>query len=198
MCDRQANPHRAVTVWLVFMACAVAAMVSIGGITRLTESGLSMVEWRPLIGWLPPLSEAEWQRIFALYRETPEFRQINFAIELDGFKAIFWWEYIHRLSGRLLGLFFAVPLAWFWFRGRIDRPLRPRLLLLLALGGLQGLIGWWMVRSGWRTGPMSARRGLPSISAWRWSSSRSWSGSCFKASGRGTAGGRLRPGCCSG
>ncbi len=148
MCDRQANPHRAVTVWLVFMACAVAAMVSIGGITRLTESGLSMVEWRPLIGWLPPLSEAEWQRIFALYRETPEFRQINFAIELDGFKAIFWWEYIHRLSGRLLGLFFAVPLAWFWFRGRIDRPLRPRLLLLLALGGLQGLIGWWMVRSG--------------------------------------------------
>jgi len=148
MRNRQATPRRAVTVWLVFMACAVAAMVSIGGITRLTESGLSMVEWRPLIGWLPPLSEAEWQRVFALYRETPEFRLVNFALDLGGFKAIFWWEYIHRVFGRLLGLFFAVPLAWFWFRGWIDRPLRPRLLLLLALGGLQGGIGWWMVRSG--------------------------------------------------
>ena len=148
MFDRQATPCRAVTVWLVFMACAVAAMVSIGGITRLTESGLSMVEWRPLIGWLPPLSEAEWQRIFALYRETPEFRQVNFSIDLDGFRQIFWWEYVHRLWGRLLGVFFAAPLVWFWLRGRIDRALGPRLALLLALGALQGLIGWWMVRSG--------------------------------------------------
>ena len=148
MFDRQATPCRAVTVWLLFMACAVAAMVSIGGITRLTESGLSMVEWRPLIGWLPPLSEAEWQRVFALYRETPEFRQVNFSIDLEGFRQIFWWEYVHRLWGRLLGVFFAVPLAWFWLRGRIDRRLRLRLLLLLALGALQGLIGWWMVRSG--------------------------------------------------
>ena len=148
MFDRQATPCRAVTVWLLFMACAVAAMVSIGGITRLTESGLSMVEWRPLIGWLPPLSEAEWQRVFALYRETPEFRQVNFSIDLEGFRQIFWWEYVHRLWGRLLGVFFAVPLAWFWLRGRVDRRLRLRLLLLLALGALQGLIGWWMVRSG--------------------------------------------------
>ena len=148
MFDRQATPCRAVTVWLLFMACAVAAMVSIGGITRLTESGLSMVEWRPLIGWLPPLSEAEWQRVFALYRETPEFRQVNFSIDLEGFRQIFWWEYVHRLWGRLLGVFFAVPLAWFWLRGRIGRRLRLRLLLLLALGALQGLIGWWMVRSG--------------------------------------------------
>ena len=148
MFERQATPCRAVTVWLVFMACAVAAMVSIGGITRLTESGLSMVEWRPLIGWLPPLSEAEWQRVFALYRETPEFRQVNFSIDLDGFRQIFWWEYVHRLWGRLLGVFFILPLAWFWLRGRIDRALGPRLALLLALGALQGLIGWWMVRSG--------------------------------------------------
>ncbi len=148
MFDRQATPCRAVTVWLLFMACAVAAMVSIGGITRLTESGLSMVEWRPLVGWLPPLSEAEWQRVFALYRETPEFRQVNFSIDLEGFRQIFWWEYAHRLWGRLLGVFFAVPLAWFWLRGRLDRRLRARLLLLLALGALQGLIGWWMVRSG--------------------------------------------------
>ena len=148
MFDRQATPCRAVTAWLIFMACAVAAMVSIGGITRLTESGLSMVEWRPLVGWLPPLSEAEWQRVFALYRETPEFRQVNFAIDLEGFRQIFWWEYVHRLWGRLLGVFFAVPLAWFWLRGRIDRRLGPRLLLLLALGALQGLIGWWMVKSG--------------------------------------------------
>ena len=148
MFDRQATPCRAVTVWLLFMACAVAAMVSIGGITRLTESGLSMVEWRPLVGWLPPLSEAEWQRVFALYRETPEFRQVNFAIDLEGFRQIFWWEYVHRLWGRLLGVFFILPLVWFWLRGRIDRRLRPRLALLLALGALQGLIGWWMVRSG--------------------------------------------------
>ena len=148
MFDRQATPCRAVTVWLLFMACAVAAMVSIGGITRLTESGLSMVEWRPLVGWLPPLSETEWQRVFALYRETPEFRQVNFSIDLEGFRQIFWWEYAHRLWGRLLGVFFAVPLAWFWLRGRLDRRLRARLLLLLALGALQGLIGWWMVRSG--------------------------------------------------
>ncbi len=148
MFDRQATPCRAVTVWLLFMASAVAAMVSIGGITRLTESGLSMVEWRPLIGWLPPLSEAEWQRIFALYRETPEFRQVNFTIDLDGFRAIFWWEYVHRLWGRLLGMFFILPVVWFWLRGRIDGPLRLRLLLLLALGALQGLIGWWMVQSG--------------------------------------------------
>ena len=148
MFERQATPCRAVTVWLVFMACAVAAMVSIGGITRLTESGLSMVEWRPLIGWLPPLSEAEWQRVFALYRETPEFRQVNFSIDLGGFRQIFWWEYVHRLWGRLLGVFFILPLAWFWLRGRIDRALGPRLALLLALGALQGLIGWWMVKSG--------------------------------------------------
>ena len=148
MSERQATPRRAVTAWLIFMAFAVAAMVSIGGITRLTESGLSMVEWRPLIGWLPPLSEAEWQRVFALYRKTPEFRQVNFSIDLDGFRQIFWWEYVHRLWGRLLGVFFAVPLAWFWLRGGIDRPLGARLLLLLALGALQGLIGWWMVRSG--------------------------------------------------
>ncbi len=148
MSSGQAPPCRAVTVWLIFMAVAVAVMVSIGGITRLTESGLSMVEWRPLVGWLPPLSEAEWQRVFALYRETPEFRQVNFAIDLDSFRAIFWWEYVHRLLGRLLGVFFILPLAWFWLRSRIDRALWPRLLLLLALGALQGLIGWWMVQSG--------------------------------------------------
>ena len=148
MSDRQAAPHPAVTLWLALMALAVAAMVLIGGVTRLTESGLSMVEWRPLIGWLPPLSEAEWQRLFALYRETPEYRQVNFAIDLAGFRQIFWWEYIHRVWGRLLGVFFILPLIYFWLRGRIDRPARPRLLLLLALGGAQGLIGWWMVKSG--------------------------------------------------
>ena len=124
MSERQATPCRAVTAWLLLMACAVAAMVSIGGITRLTESGLSMVEWRPLIGWLPPLSEAEWQRIFALYRETPEFRQVNFAIDLEGFRAIFWWEYVHRLWGRLLGVFFILPLGLVLAPGP-DRPAAP-------------------------------------------------------------------------
>ena len=126
----------------------VFAMTVIGAITRLTESGLSMVEWRPLIGTLPPLSEPEWQRVFALYRETPEYRYLNSGMSLAGFKEIFFWEWFHRLWGRLIGLVFAVPLLWFWIRGQVPRPLMPKLLGLLALGALQGVMGWYMVQSG--------------------------------------------------
>lgn len=141
------NP-RPVIRWLLVCAFLVLAMAVIGAITRLTESGLSMVEWKPLIGILPPLSAAEWERVFGLYRETPEFRHINSWMQLDDFKLIFWWEWFHRMWGQLIGFAFTIPLVWFALTRRIPRGLMPRLLALLALGGLQGLIGWYMVMSG--------------------------------------------------
>ena len=138
----------AVAAWLFASAFMVAAMIVIGGITRLTESGLSMVEWRPLIGWIPPIGDAEWQRVFDLYRQTPEYRAVNFWMGIDDFKTIFFWEYVHRVWGRLIGLVYAVPLFLLLATGRIERSMMPRLFLLLFLGGLQGAIGWWMVTSG--------------------------------------------------
>lgn len=143
----EASP-RPVVAWLLLTAVMVFAMAVIGAITRLTESGLSMVEWRPLIGALPPLSDADWQTLFAEYRATPEFQKLNAWMALEDFKAIFWWEYIHRLWGRLIGLAFALPLAWFWWNRRLAPWLKPWLLLALALGALQGVVGWWMVVSG--------------------------------------------------
>ncbi len=147
---QDAAPDRAMALWLYGVAALVFAMTVIGAITRLTESGLSMVEWRPLIGALPPLSEAEWQRVFDLYRETPEYRLKNAGMSLEDFRRIFFWEWFHRLWGRLIGLAYAVPLAWFWLRGHLaGRPgLSLRLLGLLVLGGLQGVLGWYMVASG--------------------------------------------------
>ena len=139
---------RPVMIWLFSVASLVAMMIVIGGITRLTESGLSMVEWRPWRGFMPPLTEIEWQRVFDLYKQSPEFKQLNFWMSLGDFKTIFWWEFIHRVWGRLIGLAFVLPLAWFWVRGALPAALKPRLLLLLVLGGSQGLIGWWMVKSG--------------------------------------------------
>lgn len=138
----------AVAAWLFASAFMVAAMVVIGGITRLTESGLSMVEWRPLMGWIPPMGDAEWQRVFDMYKATPEYSSANFWMSLDDFKTIFFWEYIHRVWGRLIGLVFALPFLFFLVTGRLERGLVPRLVLLFALGGLQGAIGWWMVTSG--------------------------------------------------
>lgn len=140
--------QRAVAIWLIVCSFMVAAMVVIGGITRLTESGLSMTEWRPLVGWIPPLSEAEWQRIFDRYRQTSEYRLQFPGMDLDGFKSIFWWEYIHRVWGRLIGLVFGLPLVWFLIRRRIDRRLAPHLIALFLLGAVQGALGWWMVTSG--------------------------------------------------
>ncbi len=149
---RSAQPlyshDRALVWWLFGIAGLVAIMVVIGGVTRLTGSGLSMVEWRPLIGILPPLTEAEWLRVFRLYQASPEFQEINFDMDLGGFKVIFFWEYVHRVWGRLLGLAFGLPLLFFWIAGRIPKGYGLTLLSLLALGGLQGLIGWWMVTSG--------------------------------------------------
>ena len=138
----------AIALWLLFTAFMVFAMTVIGAITRLTESGLSMVEWRPLIGALPPLSEAEWHRVFDLYRETPEYRAIHSGMSLAEFQQIFFWEWLHRLWGRLIGVVYALPLLVFWLRGAIPQGYHRRLLVLLGLGALQGLLGWFMVQSG--------------------------------------------------
>jgi cytochrome c oxidase assembly protein subunit 15 len=123
-------------------------MVIVGAITRLTESGLSMVEWRPLIGFMPPLNEAEWTRVFDLYKQTPEFQKVNFWMGIEDFKKIFFWEWFHRVLGRLIGLAYGLPLLWFWLRGTIPQGFKPRLIGFLILGGLQGCMGWYMVKSG--------------------------------------------------
>ena len=138
----------AVARWLWWVAALVVAMVVVGGITRLTESGLSITEWKPLSGTLPPLNAAQWEAEFANYRKIPEYQLLNQGMTLAQFKGIFFWEYIHRLLARLVGIAFAVPLAWFWSRGALPTGYKARLLALLALGGFQGAIGWWMVASG--------------------------------------------------
>ncbi len=139
---------RALTVWLLGVAVLVFLMVVVGGITRLTESGLSITEWRPVTGALPPLSQADWEHAFRLYQATPEYQQINRGMNLADFKFIFFWEWFHRLLGRLVGLAYALPLVWFAVKRRIPDGYGWRLTVLLALGGLQGVIGWWMVVSG--------------------------------------------------
>jgi len=136
--------------WLLFVAALVVLIVAVGGITRLTESGLSITEWKPVTGAIPPLTEAQWQAEFAAYRQIPEYVEVNgpAGMTLADYKFIYFWEWLHRLLGRLIGLAFALPLAWFWAKGVIPRGYKPRLLALLALGGLQGVFGWYMVRSG--------------------------------------------------
>jgi cytochrome c oxidase assembly protein subunit 15 len=126
----------------------VFAIVVVGGITRLTHSGLSIVEWQPLVGTVPPLSQADWDALFAKYRETPEYRLVNFAMDIEGFKRIFWWEYAHRLLGRVIGAVFLIPFLWFFARGRLDRRLAWQLAGVFALGAMQGALGWYMVQSG--------------------------------------------------
>jgi len=140
--------RRAVAAWLLVCCALVFAMVVVGGVTRLTHSGLSIVEWQPIVGTLPPLSEAAWQETFEKYKLTPEYREVNRGMSLAEFKGIFWWEYFHRLLGRLIGVVFFVPLVWFWARRRVDRRLAWKLVGIFALGGLQGAMGWYMVMSG--------------------------------------------------
>ncbi len=138
----------AIARWLYMVAALIVAMVVVGGITRLTESGLSITQWKPISGIVPPLTQAQWMAEFAHYQRIPEYQQLNRGMTLDGFKAIFFWEYLHRLLGRVIGLAFALPLLWFAVRRQIPRGYGWRLSALLALGGLQGAIGWWMVASG--------------------------------------------------
>ena len=145
----------AVAAWLFAVAAMIAVMVSVGGITRLTESGLSIVAWKPLAGTLPPLGDAAWAREFAAYQTSPQYALANRGMGLAAFKGIYWWEYAHRLLGRLIGLAFALPLAWFAVRRWLPRGYAPRLVLLLALGGMQGAVGWLMVASGLTPGRTS-------------------------------------------
>ena len=141
---------QALARWLLAVAAVVVLIVAVGGITRLTESGLSITEWKPVTGAIPPLSEAQWQAEFEQYQRIGEYRRINgpAGMALADYKFIYFWEWLHRLLGRLIGLAFALPLTWFWVRGAIPAGYKPRLIGLLALGGLQGLFGWLMVRSG--------------------------------------------------
>nr|WP_236672235.1 COX15/CtaA family protein [Croceicoccus sp. YJ47] len=146
------GPARPLSIarWLMVVAVLVVAMVIVGGITRLTESGLSITEWKPVTGALPPMNQAQWEAEFAAYRRIPEYVQVNgpAGMTLAQYKFIYFWEWAHRLLGRVIGLAFALPLAFYWIRGMIPGGYKPRLLALLALGGLQGAFGWLMVRSG--------------------------------------------------
>jgi cytochrome c oxidase assembly protein subunit 15 len=138
----------AVRVWLFVVAGLVIAMITVGGATRLTDSGLSITEWQPILGVIPPLSEADWQAAFLKYKEIPEYRDVNAGMSLEAFKFIYWWEWSHRFLGRFIGIAFALPLLAFWIAGRLPPRLAPKLLGVLALGALQGFVGWYMVRSG--------------------------------------------------
>jgi cytochrome c oxidase assembly protein subunit 15 len=144
----EARASKRIVAWLFVLAGLVALMVIIGGATRLTGSGLSITEWQPIVGTVPPLSEADWQAAFAKYKEIPEYKIINRGLGLDGFKYIFWWEWAHRLLGRVVGLAFALPFLYFLARGAITRSLMAKLLVVFMLGTLQGAIGWYMVQSG--------------------------------------------------
>ena len=139
---------RAIRFWLVAVAALVIATVLVGGATRLTESGLSIVEWKPVTGVLPPLSEPAWQAEFKKYQTIPQYRALNRGMSLDQFKTIYWWEWTHRLLGRLIGAAFLLPFLFFLWRGWIDRSLQPALWVIFGLGALQGVLGWWMVTSG--------------------------------------------------
>lgn len=150
--DRPTAPYKAIESWLYVCCALVFAMVLLGGITRLTESGLSIVHWKPVTGWLPPLSDTDWAALFDAYRNSPEFRKLNFWMGIDDFKTIFWLEYLHRLLGRIIGMAYLLPFLWFAMRYRLPgnpvSGLTGRLTFLFILGGLQGALGWYMVKSG--------------------------------------------------
>ena len=140
--------RRMVRVWLYAVLVVLVAIVMVGGATRMTGSGLSITEWKPIHGVIPPLNQAEWLEEFEKYKQIPQYEQLNQGMTLDEFKGIFWWEWAHRILARGVGFLVAVPLVFFWLTGRLERSLRWPLVGLLALGGLQGFIGWWMVASG--------------------------------------------------
>ena len=142
------NINLKLSIWLFALCLMIVAMIFIGGVTRLTGSGLSMVEWRPFLGFLPPLTETEWTRVFELYKLSPEFKQINSWMEISDFKFIFFWEYFHRVWGRLIGLFILIPFLYFIFTKKLKNKILFRSSIILFLVCVQGLIGWWMVKSG--------------------------------------------------
>ncbi len=144
----QAPNIRAVRWWLASIAALIAIMVLVGGATRLTESGLSIVEWKPVTGALPPLNQEQWTQAFEAYKTIPQYREMNSGMDLAEFKTIFWWEWSHRLLGRVIGIAYLLPFLWFMWRGVLAADLRRRLWLIFGLGALQGAVGWWMVASG--------------------------------------------------
>jgi cytochrome c oxidase assembly protein subunit 15 len=143
-----AGANRSIAVWLMSVAALVFLMIVVGGATRLTDSGLSITEWKPIMGAIPPMSEADWESAFEKYKEIPEYQRVNKGMTLEAFKFIYWWEWSHRFLGRLIGLAFALPLAFFWWRGDIRGEMRAKLIGVLGLGAVQGAIGWYMVSSG--------------------------------------------------
>ena len=145
---KQTTSGRAVRAWLIAVALLIAIMVLVGGATRLTESGLSIVEWKPVTGTLPPLNPAQWSEAFEGYKAIPQYRELNAGMDLAEFKTIFWWEWSHRLLGRVIGMAYLLPFLWFLWRGVLGADLRRRLWLIFGLGALQGAVGWWMVASG--------------------------------------------------
>lgn len=146
--ERNDRNRRAVRAWLVVVMLSIVALVLVGGATRLTDSGLSITEWKPVHGVVPPMTAAEWEEEFRLYQQIPEYAQVNKGMTVEEFKRIFWWEWAHRLIARSIGVIFAVPLFFFWITGRLESRLKWPLAGILALGGVQGAIGWWMVSSG--------------------------------------------------
>jgi heme a synthase len=145
------RPSRAVGIWLLMVAAMIAAMVVVGGLTRLTGSGLSITEWHPVTGVIPPLNHAQWMAEFGRYKHIPQYRLENRGMNLAQFQGIYWWEWTHRLLGRTVGIVFLLPFLFFAWRGDIPRARYPQMIVLFLLGGLQGLIGWWMVKSGLET-----------------------------------------------
>lgn len=144
----QAHWDRQIANWLLLCALVIFGMIVLGGVTRLTNSGLSMVEWRPLVGIIPPVTETQWLEVFDKYKQFPEYQKVNLGMSLDEFKFIFYFEYAHRVLGRLIGVLYLLPFLYFWYRGRVRSGLMPSLVVLFAMGGLQGLLGWFMVKSG--------------------------------------------------
>lgn len=146
--ERQLKARPFIRAWLWFAAALVLVMVIVGGATRLTDSGLSITEWQPLLGAIPPLSEADWLAAFEKYKQIPEYTLVNRGMSLAEFEFIYWWEWAHRFLGRFIGLVMIVPFLFFWLTRRIEPHLTPRLVALIVLGGLQGALGWYMVKSG--------------------------------------------------
>lgn len=140
--------HRHIIIWLLSVCALVVFMVFVGGVTRLTDSGLSMVQWKPILGAIPPLDEQSWIEAFNMYKQYPEYQKVNMGMTLSEFKYIYFWEYFHRITGRLIGIVFFFPFVFFLIRGSLSKSLKIKLLIALILGGLQGLMGWYMVKSG--------------------------------------------------
>jgi len=161
----QAGYDRRIAIWLLCVCGAIFIMLVIGGATRLTHSGLSMMTWDPLMGWIPPLNKAQWLDSFEHYRKIPEFYELNPNMDLEGYKGIFLLEYVHRVWGRLIGLIFLLPFLWFLVTGRIRKSMTPQLVIMFLLGGLQGLMGWYMVSSGFNNPHVSQYRLTAHLSA---------------------------------